>query len=278
MHRRPLSGRTNKDINTEELNEMSLKPNLKALGTALIVAFAFAAVAASAAQATAPRFTVGGSTSFSKTTFTGSSEGAVKLENPSRNLKLESPTSGNCTTHGFLTSSGAGEPSTLDEVTLTCTNAHTWIGGVDRTAICPAHSTGGAANGTIVTTDLDARLVWTAATGDASVGVTFTPEPTSNAFAHIEITGATCPLNTGASSLTVAGNVIATNDTPTTVDAKVQKLNFPATADTKYWTNQTLTRTEDTDPGLTLGETAATFVGTFAIHLTGEPTWGIEPG
>jgi hypothetical protein len=256
---------------------MSLKPNIKTLGTALIVAFAFAAVAASAAQATAPRFTVSGSTSFSKTTFTGSSEGAVTLNNPSRNLKFESPTSGNCTMHGFLTSSAAGVPSTLDEVTLTCTNFKTFISGVDRTAICPAHTTG-AANGTIVTTDFDGRLVWTAASGDASVGVTFTPEPTSNAFAHYEITGATCPLNTGASSLTLEGNMIATNDTPTTVDAKVQKFEFPSTADTKYWTNQTPTRTEDTDSGLTAGGTAATLAGTFAIHLTGEPTWGIEPG
>jgi hypothetical protein len=52
----------------------------------------------------------------------------------------------------------------------------------------------------------------------------------------------------------------------------------PSTADTKYWTNQTPTRTEDTDSGLTFGGTAATFAGTFTLHLSTDALWGVEPG
>jgi hypothetical protein len=261
---------------------MSLKPNIKALGMALIVALAFAAVAASAAQATAPRFTVEkaekGETTFGERPMTGSNEGAVKLENPSRSLKLESPNNGNCTAGGTIFSSNAGESSSFNSVTLTCTNVHTWIAGVDRTAICPAHSVG-AANGTIATKDTDGHLVWRAATGDASVGMTFTPEAgAAEPFAEIEITGATCPLNTNGTPLKVLGNAIAVNDTPTTKDATTQKIEFPSTAVTEYWENQTPTRTAQKDSGLTLGATAATFVGTFALKLTSDQLWGVEPG
>jgi hypothetical protein len=109
--------------------------------------------------------------------------------------------------------------------------------------------------------------------------MTFTPETVGGPFAELEITGATCPLATSPGEpLKVLGNAIATNDTPTTVDATTQKIVFPAVADTKYWTNQTPTRAEDTDPGLTLGGTAATFVGTFALKLSTDASWGVEPG
>jgi hypothetical protein len=263
---------------------VSLKPNIKALGLALIAVFAFGAMVASAAQAAedAPHFTVQGAsptaTTFGERTFAGSNEGPVTTNNESRKLKLESPNNGDCTVHGFIVSSAPEQPSTFKEVTFTCTNVKVFINGIDRTALCPAHSPG-AANGTIKTTDLDGRLVWTASSGDEQVGWTFTPEAgAGQALEHIEITGATCPLATGATPLKVLGNMIATNDSPTTEDATTQKIVFPATPDTHYWTNQTPTRTEDIDSGLTLGGTAAAFAGTFAIHLSTDELWGVEPG
>jgi hypothetical protein len=254
---------------------VSLKRNIKALGLALLAVVALGAIAASAAQATAPRFTAGGSTAFGSTAFTGVSEGSVTLTNPSRSLILHSNT---CTTAGNIVSSAAGVSSTFNSVTLSCTNTQVTIAGVDRTALCPVHSPG-AANGTITTNKSDGNLVWTAATGDASVGLTFTAEAGKEApFAELEITGATCPLATGATPLKILGNVIATNDTPTTADATTQKVVFTDPADTKYWTNQTPTRTEDTDPGLTLGNTEAVFSGTFALKLSSDALWGVFPG
>jgi hypothetical protein len=263
---------------------MTLARNLKALGLALIAVFAFGAMVASAAQAAedAPHFTVEGAspteTTFGERTFTGSNEGAVTLNNESRKLKLESPNNGDCTTHGFIVSSAPEQPSTLREVTLTCTNIHVFINGIDRTALCPVHSPG-EPNGTVKTKDTDGRLVWMAASGDEKVGQTFTPEAgVTEPFTEIELTGANCPLATGTTPLKVLGNAIATNDSPTTINATTQKIVFPAPPDTHYWTNQTPTRTEDTDSGLTLGGTAASFAGTFAIHLSTDEAWGVEPG
>jgi hypothetical protein len=254
---------------------VSLKRNIKALGLALVAVVALGAIAASAAQATAPRFTVGGSTEFAETTFTGVNEGSVTLTNPSRNLVLHSET---CTAHGFIKSSIKGEPSTFNRVTLTCTGVKVTIAGVDRTALCPVHSPK-AANGTIVTKDADGRLVWTAASGDESIGMTFTAEAgTLEPFTELEITGATCPLATGATPLKVTGEPIATNDTPTGEDATTQKVIFTDPADTEYWTNQTPTRTKDTDPGLKLGNTEAVFSGTFALKLTSDASWGVKAG
>jgi hypothetical protein len=263
---------------------VSLKPNIKALGLALIAVFAFGAMVASAAQAAedAPHFTVEGAspteTTFGERTFTGSNEGPVTLNNESRKLKMEVPSNGNCTTHGFIVSSAPEQPSTFRELTLTCTNIHVFINGIDRTALCPVHSPG-QANGTVKTNDIDGRLVWMAASGDEKIGETFTPEAgAAEPFTEMEITGANCPLATGSTPLKVLGNMIATNDSPTTEDATTQKIVFPATPDTHYWTNQTPTRTEDTDPGLTLGGTAAAYAGIFAFHLSTDELWGVEPG
>jgi hypothetical protein len=255
---------------------VSLKPNIKALGLAFVAVLALGAIAASAAQASAPHFTVAGSTAFGETTFTGTNSGSVTLTNPSRNLILHSNT---CTTSGIIKSSAAGVSSTFKQVTLSCTNVEVTVAGIDRTALCPVHSPG-AANGTITTKDTDGNLVWMEATGDTKVGMTFTPEAgVATPFTELEITGVTCPLATGATPLKVLGNAIATNDSPTTVNVPTQKIEFTDPADTDYWTNQTPTRTKDTDSGLTLGGTGAIFKGTFNLVVAGDNvSWGVEPG
>jgi hypothetical protein len=254
---------------------VSLKRNIKALGLTLVAVVALSAIAASAAQANAPRFTVGGSTTFGETAFTGVNEGSVTFTNPSRGTIMHTST---CAITGNIKSSALGVSSTFSKVTMTCTNIQVTIAGVDRTALCPVHSPG-AANGTVTTNDMDGSLVWTAATGDASVGMTFTPEAGKEApFSELEITGATCPLATGATPLKSLGTMVAINDTATTVDATTQKIVFADPADTSYWTNQTPTRTKDTDPGLTTGGTEATFSGTFSLKLSSDALWGVEAG
>jgi hypothetical protein len=256
---------------------MSIRECIKILRVVVISVFAFSIAAPVMAQASedAPQFAVANSTTFEPKTVIGENTGAVTLNNPSRNLKLESPTNGSCTSHGFILAGALESPSTFKEMTLTCTNVKVFISGVDRTTLCPTH-TPGAPNGMIVSNDMDGRLVWTGGSGDENVGMTFTPEAgPEKAFAEIEITGATCPLATGATPLKILGNAIAVNDSPTTKNETTQKISFPSTAATKYWTNQTPTRTEDSDPGLTLGATAATLAGTFDLHLASDELWSV---
>jgi hypothetical protein len=259
--------------------KVRINRRIKGLGIVVISVFAFgiAMVAVARAAEDPPQFAVANSTSFEPKTFIGENTGAVTLSNPSRNLKLESPVNGNCTAHGFILSGAFESSSTFKEATLTCTNVKVFISGVDRTTLCPTH-TPGAANGTIVTKDMDGRLVWTAATGDEGVGMTFTPEAAGGPFAELEITGASCPLATGTTPLKLLGNMIAVNDSPTTKNETTQKISFPSTATTKYWTNQTPTRTEDTDSGLTLGGTTATLAGTFDLRLASDENWSVRPG
>jgi hypothetical protein len=254
---------------------MSLKRSIKMLGLALMAVFAFSAVAVGAAQANAPHFTVEGSTSFGSQTITGSSTGVVTLAVPTLGVTLKTgAANGECTAHGFIVSSAATVPSTNKEVVLSCHNVEAFTSAGATITTCTVHSPG-AANGTVVTSKAESTLVWTAASGDASVGDLFQPEAnTAGNFVSIEFTGAECPL---AGTLNVTGGVIATvSANAITADTASGSLTFPATADKEYWTNQTPTRTKDTITGLKLGTNTATFGAVFDLTAAGKLI-GVEP-
>jgi hypothetical protein len=268
---------------------MSLKGNIKVLGLALAAVFAFSALSAVAAQANAPRWTVAGATIGSAVTkeFHAESTGQVSLIQGGTGLEIRSggTAKGECTAKGKIVGSGAGEPGKNKEVTLTCKNAKVFVSGVDQSAVCTVHSPT-KADGTIETNELESTLVWlegpasnepTApfAAKDGKVGDLFQPEANTatGAFVRIEITGASCPV---LQNVNVTGGAIGTVEN-VTQDLTEQSLNFPATAHTKYWTNQTPTRTEDTT-GLKVGGAASIFVATFDVVLNPCELFGVEPG
>jgi hypothetical protein len=255
---------------------MSLKRCIKMLGLALMAMFAFSAVAVGAAQANAPHFTVNGSTSFGSQTITGSSTGVVTLSVPSLGVTLKTgAVNGECTAHGFITSSATGEPSKNKEVIVTCHNLEAFTSAGATITTCTIHSPG-QANGTVVTSKMESTLVWTAASGDASVGDLFQVEgnTTTGNFFSLEFTGAECPL---AGSLNTTGGMIATvSANAITADTTSGSLTFPPTADKEYWTNQTPTRTKDTITGLKFGTNSAVLGAVFDLSSEGKSV-GIEP-
>jgi hypothetical protein len=204
---------------------------------------------------------------------TASSTGTISLGFNAQTLR--STTNGDCTASFSIKGSAAGSPGTITPFTLTCIHAESSVPN------CTVHSTG-AADGTIVTTDIKGTLVWLAQAGTAGadeVGVLFEPETVGGAFAHIEETGAACAVNTEGESLTVTGNVICKVTVGVGEDVSEGQFNCPATPITKYFTNQTPTRTEDTIAPLKVAGAAAIFSGTFDIKssTTGEEI-GIETG
>jgi hypothetical protein len=255
---------------------MSSNRYIKVLGL-LAALVAFSAIGAAAAQAKAPVWTVKASgvtttiNASEERNGTSSNEGTVSLGFSAQTLK--STTNGDCTASFTIKGSAAGSPGTITPFTLTCIHAESSVPN------CTVHSTG-AADGTIVTTDIKGTLVWLAATGD-EVGVLFEPEVTNGAFAHIEETGAACAVNTEGESLTVTGKVICRVTVGANADVSEGQFNCPATPITTYYTNQTPTRTEDQlgTQQLKVAGAAAIFNGTFNIKPTnaGEEV-GIETG
>jgi hypothetical protein len=261
---------------------MSLKGNIKALSLALAAVFAFSALSAVAAQANAPRWTVDGSTIGSAVTreFHAESTGQVELIQGGTGLEIKSggTAKGECTAKGKIVGSEAGAPGKNKEVTLTCINAKVFVSGVDQSAICTVHSPS-KPDGTIETNDLESTLVWLESSGDTRFGDLFQPEANTatGTFVKLEITGASCPVR---QNLNVTGGAIGTVEN-VTQDLTENSLNFPATAHTKYWTNQTPTRTEDTAT-LKVGAAVSTFVATFDVVLKSNDlpceAFGVEPG
>jgi hypothetical protein len=257
---------------------MSLKGNIKALSLALAAVFAFSALSAVAAQANAPRWTVAGSTIGSAVTkeFHAESTGQVSLIQGGTGLEIKSggTAKGECTVKGKIVGSNAGEPGKNKEMTLTCKNLKIFVSGVDQSAVCTLHSPG-KADGTVETNDLESTLVWLESSGDGKVGDLFQPEANTatGVFGKLEITGASCPVR---QNFNITGGMIATVET-VTQDVTENSLDFPATAHTKYWTNQTPTRTEDTAT-LKTGAAASTFVATFDVVLNPCELFGVEPG
>jgi hypothetical protein len=267
---------------------MSLKGNIKALGLALAAVFAFSALSAAAAQANAPRWTVNGATigSAVSTEFHAESTGRVSFIQGGTGLEITSggTAKGECTFKGKIVGSNTGEPGKNKEVTLHCKNMKIYVSGVDQSAVCTVHSPG-AADGTIESVELESTLVWLEGPAsnepvspfkakDGKVGDLFQPEAnTAGSWFKFEITGAMCPLR---QNVNVTGGAIGTVEN-VTQDLTENSLNFPATAHTKYWTNQTPTRTEDTT-GLKIGAAASTFVATFDVVLNPCELFGVEPG
>jgi hypothetical protein len=254
---------------------MSLKGNVRALCMALAAVFAFGALAASAASASAPHFTIttaGGAVDTAlEQTFTAESTGDVALVQAAGITLTSNTANGDCTSTGTLVGvATAGVPSTAKNTSLTCKNVKVFSGGVEQPK-CTVHSPA-AANGTITTNTLKQTLVWLAETGDTKVGATFAPAE-GTTFVTVEITGAECAI---AGKLNVTGNTIA-EATPVTEHVTSGTLQFPTTAVKTYWTNQTPTRTKDEDAGLKLGASNATFSAHFTVKLCSDLLWGIEP-
>ena len=253
---------------------MNRKRNLKVLGLALIVVFGLSALAAGAAQANAPRWTVtvGGvaktlgaaeTREFTTKSTTGFTLGAAGL------FGITSPS---CTMSGTIRGSGVGESGTNENVLLHCIEVQ-----VEGNKSCVVHSPG-APDGTIVSNKLSSKLVWLNATGDAEVGDTF-----SGIDFNIEITK--CVLE---GEYTVHGNLIAKIE-PVTEHKVEGQLTFPVVQIKKYWDNETPTRKSTEDTGLLIGVRPAIFTGwnaTTGVQETGimdmtlaeNVEWGIEPG
>lgn len=255
---------------------MSSNRYIKVLGL-LAALVALSAISSAAAQAKAPVWTVKASgvtktiNASEETGGTSSNEGTVSLGFSAQTLK--STTNGDCTASFSIKGSAAGSPGTVTPFTLTCIHAESSVPN------CTVHSTG-AADGTIVTTDIKGTLVWLAASGD-EVGVLFEPATAGGAFTHIEETGAACAVNTEGESLTVTGKVICKVTKGFGEDVTAGSFNCPATPITKYFTNQTPTRTEDPlgTEQLKIAGAAAILVGAFDIKpKTAGEEWGIETG
>ena len=269
------SCRANNDLNQEE-HQMR---NLKVLGLALIAVFAFGVVAAGAAQANAPRWTVteGGKaktlsaaetrefTSKSTTGFTLGATGVASFTSPS------------CTATGTIRGSEAGQPGTNEHVILHCPEVK-----LEGNKNCVVHSPGAAA-GTVVTKELNSTLVWLNATGDSEVGDTFSPANAENLFVILIVEK--CVLE---GEYPVKGNFIAKVE-PVTEHKIEGQLTAPVAQIKKFWDNETPTRKATEDPGLTLKAKAATFngwnattnaqeTGVMDVTLAGNVEWGIEPG
>ena len=269
------SCRANNDLNQEE-HQMR---NLKVLGLALIAVFAFGVVAAGAAQANAPRWTVTENseaktlsatetrefTSKSTTGFTLGATGVASFTSPS------------CTASGTIRGSEKGQPGTNENVVLHCTEVK-----VEGNKNCVVHSPG-AAGGTVATEPLSSTLVWLSATSNDEVGDTFKPVNANNLFVTLEVEK--CVLE---GHYPVIGNFIAKVE-PVTEHKIEGQLTAPVAQIHAYWNNETPTRAKQEDAGLTLKAKAATFTGWNATTNTAETgvmdvtlannvEWGIEPG
>jgi hypothetical protein len=256
---------------------MSSNRYIKVLGL-LAALVAFSAIGAAAAQAKAPVWTVKASgvtktiNASEERAGTTSNVGTVSYGFSAQTLK--STTNGDCTASFSIKGSAAGSPGTITPFTLTCTHVESSVPN------CIVHSTG-AADGTVVTTDVKGTLVWLAQTPSDEVGVLFEPAAAGGAFAHIEETGAACAVNTEGESLTVTGKVICKVTVGAGEDVAQGAFNCPATPITKYYTNQTPTRTEDLlgTEQLKVAGAAAIFNGTFNINpITAGEEVGIETG
>jgi hypothetical protein len=249
--------------------------NVKAFDLAILVCFAFGAIATVGAQANAPRWTVGVNdpgglhtlTAAETRTLTGEATGTVIIAFAGGVLESKA-----CTTAGSIIGSATGSPGTFTG-TLECTEVV-----AKEAAKCLIKSEGAATNGTVLTTNLTGRLVWLEeGTKDVKVGITFEPDPVapaSTAFQHIEISGVGCALTT---KFTVTGNMIC-EITPITKDEVNGTMNCPSPVIKKYWNNET-PRKEEEDKGTMIGFSSQTFVGHFVnLHLANSVTWGIEPG
>jgi hypothetical protein len=251
---------------------------IKVLGL-LAALVALSAISAAVAQAKAPVWTVKASgvtktiNASEERESTASSTGTVILASNAQIVR--STTKGSCTASFSIKGSAAGSAGTVTPFTLTCKNVESSV------ANCTAHSTG-AADGTIVTTELKGTLVWLAQSGGASadeVGVLFEPETAGGTFAHIEETGAACAVNTEGESLTVTGQLICKVTKGTGVDVTEGELECPLTSITKYYTNQTPSRTEDIISPLREAGSLALFIGNFDVKLkTSGEEGGIETG
>jgi hypothetical protein len=249
---------------------------IKVLG--LVAALvAFGAIGAAVAQAEAPIWTVKASgvtkniTSAEEREGTASSTGTVSLGFNAQTVK--STTSGDCTASLSIKGSAAENPGTITPLMLICKNVESSVPN------CTVHSTG-APDGIVVSTPLKATLVWLAQSPSGEAGILFEPEAAGGTFAHIEETGAACAVNTEGESLTVTGKVICKVTIGAGADVNEGQINCPATPITKYFTNQTPTRTEDLlgTAQLKVAGAAAIFNATFDIKpKTAGEEWGIGP-
>jgi hypothetical protein len=255
---------------------MSSNRYIKVLGL-LAALVALSAIGAAAAQAKAPVWTVKASgvsktiTSAEEREGTASSTGTVSLGFSAQAMR--STTNGDCAASLSIKGSAAGSPGTITPFILTCKNIESSVPN------CTIHSTG-AADGTIVSTGIKGTLVWLAASGD-EVGILFEPATAGGAFAHIEETGAACAVNTEGEALTITGKLICKVTVGVNADVAEGQFNCPATPITKYYTNQTPTRTEDLlgAEQLKIAGAAAILAGAFDIKpkTVGEEV-GIETG
>jgi hypothetical protein len=266
---------------------MSLKHYTQMLA-AFAAVFAFSAMAAGAAQASAPRWTVGGATPLANLSlpFTGKSTGAENskdeqakevgtLEVPGL-FTLKNPKD-KCTVTGRIVGSAALSPGTNKEVVLHCEGVEFTSAGLN--AACVVHSPG-KPDGTIATEKLESRLVWLASTGTTHVGDRFESEAsTGGPLVSLEIAekpGKECIL-TGM-KFEVKGCVIGTMETPNT-DKETQAINFPTPPITNSFDNKTPTpRNAEPACSLTVGGKAAQFTNTFDLTLNSQELWGVEPG
>jgi hypothetical protein len=256
---------------------MSSNRYIKVLGL-LAALVAFSAIGVAAAQAKAPVWTVKASgvtktlTASEERSGTASSTGTVSLGFSAQTLR--STTSSDCGASFSIKGSAAGSPGTITPFTLTCIHAESSVPN------CTVHSTG-APDGTIITTDIKGTLVWLAQAPSHEVGILFEPAAAGGAFAHIEETGTKCAVNTEGESLTVTGKVICRVTKGVGNDFIEGELNCPATPITKYYTNQTPTKTEISlgTEQLKVAGAAAILSGVFDFELSnaGEE-FGIETG
>jgi hypothetical protein len=252
--------------------------HVKTLALALIAVFAFGALAAGAAQAdSAPRWTytegpvarylgAGEEKTLTKASLTGDATLG------SATVALDSTA---CSITGKIIGSAAGSPGTFTG-TLHCTGVT-----VEAAPNCGVRSEPSTTpTGTVITTELKGTLVWLNATNTTEVGITFAPDTGSNALAHIEIfkhPGACA----AAGSYTVTETLICTVS-PVGTHSTQGTITCPNAAEggpiLKYWTNQTPTRTADTDNQLKFGLPKAIFTAHFVEIEIGGLSWGICSG
>lgn len=264
---------------------MSLKRYIQALG-ALVAMLAFGAMAAGAAQASAPRWTVGGATPLANLSFpfTGNSTGAENskdeqakevgtLELPGFTLKNPKD---KCTVTGRIVGSAALSPGTNKEVVLHCEEIEFTSAGLN--AACVVHSPG-KPDGTIATEKLESRLVWLTSAGTTHVGDRFESEAsTGGPLVSLEFSGKPGKECILAGKLEVKGCVIGTMETPNT-DKVTQAINFPTPPITNSFDNKTPTpRNAEPACRLTVAGKAVQFTNTFDLTLNSQELWGVEPG
>jgi hypothetical protein len=251
----------------------SLKGGVAVLSLALIAVLAFSAVAA-ASVTTAPRWSVKATYIPAGTTksFTATNTTEVRLNNASRHLTLTAEPGG-CTESGEIEGSAEGTPGIKKNVVLTCKSLRTIINGIDRTTLCPVNSVGAEA-GTIKTNTLKSTLVWLNQAPSGAAGDLLAPSSGTN-LATIEIKGASCPLNTGATPLNLTNGLIDAI-LPVEKEAQTGTLAFPETPTLSYWSNAE-SRSKTTIEQMKLGGTVATFNGNFAITLSPKEPFGVSP-